>query len=169
MKRSFVAIIVTCCVLAGGIAAFAATGTPADEETTSSEEGKNPATDTSSASNEQGDKPPSPEGKEGAQPGDDNTAQFGTFVVNLADQGGQRFLQIEVWVEVTDPKSLTAVVDHIPRTRHAIIGYLGGLRAEATYGPLAKDEMSAVIKRLINNAIGRDVVDRVYFSQFIVN
>ena len=95
--------------------------------------------------------------------------KFGSFVVNLANVERPRFLKLEIWFQMEDDATKQAVVRNKSRIRHTIISYLSGLKVESTIGPLAKEEMSFAVKKLVNTILPASPITRVYFTEFVVN
>ncbi|MDE0856320.1 MAG: flagellar basal body-associated FliL family protein [Nevskia sp.] len=94
------------------------------------------------------------------------------FVVNLADEGSMRFLQVEVQVMARDPKVIDAVKDHMPRLRNALMmlfsqqhaNDIGTRQAKEALQKQALDE----IKEALQQENAPSDVGAIYFTSFVM-
>lgn len=107
-------------------------------------------------------------GDDGPDDGKGTIATLEPFVVNLDQAETPRFLKVGIDLEVVGADAGAKVKAKTARVRDTILGYLSGLTPEQTKGPLGKSEMRYGIKTKVNEALGEDLVRRVYFTQFIV-
>jgi flagellar FliL protein len=112
------------------------------------------------------------EGKPGEQkpvePGDTELVSLPTFVVNLADPLGRRYLKIAIDVEVIDKKAAEQLNTSESKIRDAIILLL----SSKTFADLStmEDKISLkqeIVERL-NQVLGGSKVMRVYFTEMVV-
>ena len=95
---------------------------------------------------------------------------FDSFVVNLADSGGSRFLRVSLSLVVDDEESAEALEDPVTkiRVRSAILELL----AQQAAAPLITPEGKAALKQSIaeqsRKAAPKVQVSNVFFSEFIV-
>jgi flagellar FliL protein len=91
-----------------------------------------------------------------------------TFVVNLADPLGRRYLKLTMDVEVADAESAKKLADQEPKVRDAIILLL----SSKTYQDLSTIEDKIVLKKEIverlNQILGNGKVLRVYFTDMVI-
>jgi flagellar FliL protein len=91
-----------------------------------------------------------------------------TMIVNLADQGGKRYLRITMELELSAPE-LTAEIDkRLPQLRDAILMILPTktyAEIGSTEGKIAlRDELIAKL----NSFLKTGTVTTIYFSEFVV-
>lgn len=91
-----------------------------------------------------------------------------TFIVNLADPLGRRFLRMTLDVEVVNRDAVAAVQGSTSRIRDAIILLLAG----KSFADLASMEGKITLKNEIverlNQIVGGGRVSNVYFTEFVV-
>lgn len=91
-----------------------------------------------------------------------------TFMVNLADPLGRRYIKLTLEIEVNGEETVTAVNENMPRIRDSIILLL----SSKSYADLAPMEnklhlKNEIVERL-NQILGGPKVARVYFSEIII-
>lgn len=91
-----------------------------------------------------------------------------TFLVNLADPLGRRYVKMTLDVEVTDAKAAEQLNNNAPKVRDAVILLL----SSKTYADLAPLENKIILKNEIverlNQILGGPKVLRVYFTELVV-
>lgn len=91
-----------------------------------------------------------------------------SFIVNLADPLGRRFLRLTLDVEVVSGEAADDLNKFESRVRDAIILLL----SSKTYGELASMESKITLKNEIvdrlNQIIGNARVSNVYFTEFVI-
>lgn len=91
-----------------------------------------------------------------------------TFVVNLADPLGRRYLKLTVDVEMSDQKSAEELRQATPKVRDAIIMLL----SSKTFADLSSVESKIMLKNEIvdrlNQVISGSKVLRVYFTELVI-
>jgi flagellar FliL protein len=96
---------------------------------------------------------------------------FDPFMVNLADEGGSRFLKVTLALEVDDAataKKITEAPVVLSRIRSDILELLTEQQAPALVTPEGKDALKKAIKTRASEALdGTKVID-VLFSEFVV-
>jgi flagellar basal body-associated protein FliL len=90
------------------------------------------------------------------------------FVINLADADAPRYLKVDITLKVIDEDAKKEVEEYTATVRDTVLAYLSGLSAEQTVGPLGKSDMKHAIKKRINDVLPSAPVERVFFTQFIV-
>ena len=90
------------------------------------------------------------------------------FVINLADADAPRYLKVDITLQVIDKEAEKEVKEYTAMVRDTVLAYLSGLSAEQTVGPLGKSDMRHAIKKRINDVLPSAPVERVFFTQFIV-
>jgi flagellar FliL protein len=146
---------------------------PATEGEQAAAEGEEASAEGEAKGEGEGEEGEGGEGKE-AKPalalihGNRSVVNLGTFTVNLRGSGGGRVLRTEVQVEVS-AKDSEAIEDHKPVLRDAVIT----LASDFTYGDLEgvdgkthlRDELLGRLNTVLE---GKPTVDRLYFTEFVV-
>jgi flagellar FliL protein len=94
------------------------------------------------------------------------------FVVNFAEQGPARFLQVEVQVMAFDPAILTAVETHMPVIRNDVNLLLAAETFETVSTRDGKEKLREDVKKTIQRILGEQKVngsvEAVYFTSFVM-
>lgn len=90
------------------------------------------------------------------------------FVINLADADAPRYLKVDITLQIVDKEAEKEVEQYNATVRDTILAYLSGLSAQQTVGPIGKSDMKYAIKKSINDVLPSAPVERVFFTQFIV-
>lgn len=100
--------------------------------------------------------------------GETELVSLPTFVVNLADPLGRRYLKLSLDVEVVDQKAAEALNEAEPKVRDAIILLL----SSKTFADLSTMESKILLKKEIverlNQVMEGSKVVRVYFTDMVV-
>ncbi len=80
-----------------------------------------------------------------------------TLVVNLADNGGERFAQIGITLELADTKTLDLVKQHMPSIRNGIILLASQRISDELLTREGKEKLAADILREVSKPLGFDV------------
>jgi len=93
-----------------------------------------------------------------------------SFIVNLADKKGvgKRYLKITMEIEVGGEEQRALVNHKVPQLRDTILLILSSRTIEEITSMEAKLELKQVLLARMNRAVGRDVIQRVYFTEFVV-
>jgi flagellar FliL protein len=92
-----------------------------------------------------------------------------TFIVNLSDPGGNRYLRVTMDLEVSGGKSAEEeVLQRVPQMRDAVLMILPSKRTSdlsSTEGKVAvREELLAALNGLL--AAGK--ISRIYFKEFVI-
>lgn len=101
----------------------------------------------------------------------ESLVSFETFLVNLADPGGDRFLKATIRAVLSDPEVAEELQrDELTRSRvrDRIISVLTSRTVEDVANPGGKDSLRQQLLREINEALPDDVVTEVLFVEFVV-
>ncbi|MDX1656354.1 MAG: flagellar basal body-associated FliL family protein [Candidatus Competibacteraceae bacterium] len=94
------------------------------------------------------------------------------FVVNFDDQGMLRYLQVSVSVMARDGEVIKAVRNHNPRIRNDLIVLLGGQDFATLSSAEGKERLRVAalekVQEIIQGEIGRQGVEQVYFTNFVM-
>lgn len=94
------------------------------------------------------------------------TADLDTFVVNLASAG--RYLRATLSLVLKHDKDKEHLKEFVSPIRHALIMFLSIQQAEELLKPEGKDELRGAIVEQINSVTGREMVENVYFKEFLI-
>ena len=91
------------------------------------------------------------------------------FLVNLADAGNDHFLKVTVGLELSKDKGKTAdsLKDDTPLIRDAILASLASKTRDQVTPEVGRAKLKLEIKNKVNDALGEDDVDGVYFVNFV--
>ncbi|MCA9754490.1 MAG: flagellar basal body-associated FliL family protein [Candidatus Eisenbacteria bacterium] len=106
-------------------------------------------------------------GEEGGG-GHEGIVDLGDLVVNPAGTGGRRYLKVQVQVELEDPDESGLVESKTPKLRDRIIRELTSRTLSELTDPVAKDEMKETIIDEMNRILGGDIVDDMYFTEYVI-
>lgn len=105
---------------------------------------------------------------------DDAPIEYGEFmqidglVVNPAETGGSRYLMVSLGLEAADAAVLEEVGLKDVVVRDAIIGHLSGKTVETLSDISTREGMKEEIRALINGILAEGEIDRLYFTQFML-
>ncbi len=98
-----------------------------------------------------------------------------SLVVNLADQGGGRFAQVGITLQIMDAPTGDAIKGLMPVLRNGILKSVSKRTSEELLGPDGKDKLAEELLEFIReetdmpaNKKGYSPVEAVLFSSFIV-
>ena len=107
-------------------------------------------------------------GKEGDKAAKTEIVTLPTFVVNLADPLGRRYLKLTVDVEMADQKAAEELRQATPKVRDAVILLL----SSKTFADLSSVEGKIMLKNEIverlNQVVAGSKVLRVYFTEMVI-
>jgi flagellar FliL protein len=92
------------------------------------------------------------------------------FIVNLADEGGKRFLRASIQLVVENAKEAAEFTEKPVLTmgaRSAIVDTLTTQTAESIGTPEGKEELRNLLKEKVSDALSMEIVD-VLLSDFVV-
>lgn len=96
--------------------------------------------------------------------------QLEPFIVNLADEGGKRFLRASIQLVVENEAEALEFEEKpvlVMGARSAIVNTLTGQYSEDLGTPEGKDELREMLKENVSEALKLEVVD-VLFSDFVI-
>jgi flagellar FliL protein len=91
-----------------------------------------------------------------------------SFIVNLSDQGGKRYLRITMGLELGDPKSAEEMTKRLPQIRDSILMALPSRKVEELQTTEGKNLLRADIISKLNELFGKEVVKKIYFTEFVI-
>ena len=106
-------------------------------------------------------------GEEG-EPKDTQLVSLQSFVVNLADPLGRRYLKLTLDVEVRDAKASEELTKEEPKVRDAVILLLSSKTFADLQSYESKLELKNEIVERLGQIIGESKVLRVYFTEMVI-
>ncbi len=88
------------------------------------------------------------------------------FVVNLTEHG--RYLKVTLQLELADATQQPAVAEKMPNIRDAMITLLSSKSAEAVSGPEGKLQLKDELLLRSNQAVGKDLIKNLFFTEFVM-
>lgn len=91
-----------------------------------------------------------------------------TLIVNLADQGGKRYLRVTMELELSATEVLDEIARRLPQLRNAILMVLPSKQysdINTTQGKLA---LSEELMAKMNGILKSGTVKTIYFTEFVV-
>ena len=91
------------------------------------------------------------------------------FLVNLADPGSDHFLKVTVGLELDKSKGKTpeSLKEDTPAIRDAVLTSLSSESRDQIAPESGREKLKAQIKKNVNQALGEDDVQKVYFTNFV--
>ena len=108
-----------------------------------------------------------PQKEEAAETMTGNLVSVGEFTTNINDEGGTRFLKVEVYVEVEDEKVVEEITTFMPVIKDTILSTLSS-KSVADLDVSNQKNIKQEMKKKINAKLGSEVVKNVYFTTFIM-
>lgn len=94
------------------------------------------------------------------------------IVVNVNDKGRARHLQIAIQLRLDDPADSSLVNEHKPAIQHTLVMLLSGREAKDVRSTQGKEalrvEATEELKKMLEENIGRPVINAVYFTAFVI-
>ncbi len=94
-----------------------------------------------------------------------------SFVVNLADPEGNRYLQADIQVVTRDPATLAAVQAHLPSIRNRLLLLFGQQESRQLAQRAGKERLQAAardeVRALLKTEGGADKVEAVIFTSLV--
>lgn len=91
-----------------------------------------------------------------------------TFIVNLADPGGKRFLRVTIDLELGNAEMQEEVKTRLPQVRDAILMVLPTKRFEDISGTEGKVALRDELLASLNGFLTTGQINNIYFKEFVV-
>ncbi len=91
-----------------------------------------------------------------------------TFIVNLSDQGGKRYLRVTMGLELADPKYTEELNKRLPQIRDCILTILPTRKVDDLQTIEGKNSLRDEIITKLNALLGTEIVKRIYFTDFVI-
>ena len=91
-----------------------------------------------------------------------------TFIVNLADEDGKRYLRITMDLELTQDNLAKEMEQHLPQVRDGILMILPTKRFDDIRTVEGKTSLRNEILAKLNSLLGLEGVANIYFTEFVI-
>ena len=91
-----------------------------------------------------------------------------TFIVNLADEGGARYLRVTMNLELKDKEAVELVQERLPLVRNGILMVLPAKKYAEISTVEGKDALRDELVAKLNSFLKSDSVANIYFTEFVV-
>jgi flagellar FliL protein len=91
-----------------------------------------------------------------------------TMIVNLADQGGKRYLRVTMALELSDLEALATIESRLPQVRDAVLMILPTKNYDDVSTTDGKIALRQQVMEKINALMTKGRVNNIYFTEFVV-
>jgi flagellar FliL protein len=91
-----------------------------------------------------------------------------TFIVNLADEGGSRYLRVTMNLELKDKDAVALVQERLPMIRNGVLMLLPAKKYADISTVEGKDALRDELVAKLNSFLKPDSVANIYFTEFVV-
>jgi len=91
-----------------------------------------------------------------------------TFVVNLADPGGKRYLRVSIALEIDDKDFVEEAKKNVPRMRDKILLILPAKKFQDIRTSSGKDSLRKEIIAQLNPLLDKCKITNLYFQEFVI-
>ncbi len=96
------------------------------------------------------------------------TFHLDPFIVNLADDGGNRFLRVTMEMEVKNAEMVKEVEDHLPKIKDSILMILPTKKYADLHTVEGKIALRQEIIKKINGFLKDAPITHIYFTEFVI-
>jgi flagellar FliL protein len=91
-----------------------------------------------------------------------------TFIVNLADKGGTRYLRVTMDLELGNPELKNELNKRLPQVRDSLLMILPTKRYEDISTVQGKTALRDEMLKTLNNFLAQGKIINIYFKEFVV-
>ena len=91
-----------------------------------------------------------------------------TFIVNLADSGGNRYLRVTMDLELANPEMEAEITQRLPQVRDSILMILPTKRFEDISTVEGKTTLRDEVMATLNDFLVQGNITNIYFKEFVV-
>ena len=91
-----------------------------------------------------------------------------SFIVNLSDQGGKRYLRVTLGLELADPKFAEELTKRLPQIRDSILMILPSRKVDELQTTEGKNLLRTEIITNLNELFGKEIVKKIYITEFVI-
>jgi flagellar protein FliL len=107
-------------------------------------------------------------GSDKAKPEPGKVISLDTFIVNLADPGGNRYLRVTMDLEVSGKQLEEELPKRIPQIRDAVLMILPTKRFEDVHRTEGKTALREELLGAMNSLLTSGKVSRIFFKEFVI-
>jgi flagellar FliL protein len=96
------------------------------------------------------------------------TYALDTFIVNLADKGGNRYLRVTMVLELGNSELENEIVKRLPQVRDSVLMILPSKRFEDISSVDGKIALRNEIMETVNGVLVKGEITNIYFKEFVV-
>lgn len=104
----------------------------------------------------------------GVKPPGEHTHEFGGIVVNLAGSGNSRYLRTNFIIASSDKDIAKTIEDSKGSLKDAAITVLTTQSLDALDGANGREVVRKGLINRFNNVLGGEVIDQIYFTEFLI-
>jgi len=90
-----------------------------------------------------------------------------TFIVNLADPGGNRYLRVTMDLELDNEKLQKEIIKRLPQIKNQVLMILPTRRFEDISTTQGKIDLRNELINQINSLLSRGHISNIYFKEFV--
>jgi len=90
------------------------------------------------------------------------------FIVNLMDNGGERYLKVVLQLELSDPEVVAELKEIKPKLRDAVLGILSSKSLKDISTTEGKQRLKEEITYRLNSYLSKGKILQVYFTDFVI-
>jgi flagellar FliL protein len=90
------------------------------------------------------------------------------FIVNLMDNGGERYLKVVLQLELSDPEVIPELKEMKPKLRDAVLGILTSKSLKDISTTEGKQRLKEEIAYRLNSHLSKGKILQVYFTDFVI-
>ncbi|MFQ5560826.1 MAG: flagellar basal body-associated protein FliL, partial [Nitrospinota bacterium] len=91
-----------------------------------------------------------------------------SFIVNLADVGGNRFIKVTFQLELSNGRLAEEITKRLPQVQDQIITVLSSKKMEDVTDADGKFKLKSEIMRRLNQFMTTGAVSNIYYTEFVV-
>jgi flagellar FliL protein len=91
-----------------------------------------------------------------------------TFIVNLADQGGKRYLRVSMDLELGNPEMESQIEKRLPQIRNSILMILPSKRFDEISSVAGKTALRDEVLAALNEFLTSGKITNIFFKEFVV-
>ena len=104
----------------------------------------------------------------GVKPPGEHIVEFGGIVVNLAGSGNSRYLRTNFIIASSDKDITKVIEDSKGSLKDAAITVLSTQSLDALDGANGREVVRKGLITRFNNVLGGEVIDQIYFTEFLI-
>jgi flagellar protein FliL len=91
-----------------------------------------------------------------------------TFIVNLADKGGNRYLRVTMDLEMTNTELTDELKERLPQVRDTVLTILPNKRFDDISTVEGKTSLRTELIEGLNSFLAQGKITKIYFKEFVV-